>query len=268
MRTRSLAAALFLSLASSQIRAHDFWIEPSTYRPRVGSVISARAFVGQDFRGDAIARNESRIVRFVLAGPSEEQPLLGRPGADPAGIARLESSGLHVIGYESRPSSVELSVETLQNYIEEEGLEPFFGGDPSKPIRDHFSRCAKSIVLAGDAGSHSKGYDRRLGCTLELIPERNPYALGKSAKFPVRLVQGGKPLEGALVVAMERGHPERKLTGRTDAQGRVRFELPVPGVWLIKSVWVRPVTGKDDEWESFWASLTFEVPGNSRSGSD
>ena len=79
--------------------------------------------------------------------------------------------------------------------------------------------------------------------------------------MPVRLYYGGKPLKGALVMALQKDRPEPGLSARSDAQGRVRLRLDRPGVWLVKAVHMVPAgkeTGAD--WESFWASLTFEVP--------
>jgi uncharacterized GH25 family protein len=109
-------------------------------------------------------------------------------------------------------------------------------------------------------GAHPTGYDRILGFALELVPEVNPYALGSGGSLPVRLLQGGKPLAGALITAVPREHADRKVGSRTDTHGRARIELATSGVWLLKAVWVRPLAGKYGEWESRWASLTFELP--------
>ena len=42
----------------------------------------------------------------------------------------------------------------------------------------------------------------------------------------------------------------------------MRFEpTAVDGVWLVKAVHMVPLPkGQDADWESFWASLTFELP--------
>jgi hypothetical protein len=32
-------------------------------------------------------------------------------------------------------------------------------------------------------------------------------------------------------------------------------------VWLVKAVHIEPVAAPDADWESLWASLTFELPG-------
>ena len=132
--------------------------------------------------------------------------------------------------------------------------------------RESFIRCAKSLVLAGPPdAAHG---DRPLGFTLELVAERNPYALATGQELPVRLTNQNRPLAGALVVAINRQNPSEKLSARTDADGRVRFRLPRGGMWLVKAVhMVAAPAGADADWVSFWASLTFEMRGaDSRAG--
>jgi hypothetical protein len=51
---------------------------------------------------------------------------------------------------------------------------------------------------------------------------------------------------------------------RTDRDGRARVALAVAGPWLLKSVHMLRAVGADAEraeWESLWASSTFEVVG-------
>src|SRR5439155_13100318 len=223
MRVRMLATVFVLAAGTAPIQAHDFWLEPSTFRPEAGAILATRVFVGQGFRGETVPRNESHIVKFSLSAQAEERPMIGRDGSDPAGLVKVPASGLAMIGYESHPTVIELGAEKVQEYIANEGLEPFFRGDTSKPIVDHFSRCAKSLIQVGEAGSLTAGYDRRLGCALELVLEANPYSLGEDRSLPIRLLRNGKPLMNALVVAMSRDHPEEALHARTDRSGHVRF---------------------------------------------
>lgn len=64
-------------------------------------------------------------------------------------------------------------------------------------------------------------------------------------------------MAGATVMAIDRGG--MRITARSDSRGRAAFSLPKAGVWLIKSVWIVPApAGSDVDWESLWASLTFE----------
>ena len=79
--------------------------------------------------------------------------------------------------------------------------------------------------------------------------------------LPVRLTYQGQPLAGALVVAINQASPAEKLRARSDKDGRVRFRLPRAGMRLIKAVHMIPAPAEGHaDWESFWASLTFDLP--------
>ncbi len=256
---RVLPAILLAGLATAPLEAHDFWIEPSTFRPEVPSQLHVALRVGQDFRGDAVPRDDRRIVRFVAAGPAGETSIPGLPGTDPAGFARIEHPGLYVVGYRSSRSPIELEAEKFEKYLADEGLEHVSKerarrGESGKPGKEVYSRCAKALVVAG--GGPTAGFDRTLGFTLELVPERVP----RVGDLPVDLLFEGKPLAGALVLAMNQADPAQKLSARTDRQGRVVLRLTQAGVWLVKAVHMIPAPpdiGAD--WESLWASLIFEI---------
>ena len=262
-RPSAAAVAALLSLGAPAL-AHDFWIEPSTFRPAVGSTVALRLVVGQGFRGDALPRNPALIVRFVLVSDAGEAAVAGRPAEEPAGSVRIDRPGLQVAGYRSRTSQVSLEPAKFEEYLREEGLEGILAerarrGESQKPSREIFSRCAKALLQAGDAPP--TGGDRPLDFTLELVAEKSPYALTPGAELPVRITYEGKPLPNALVAALPYDEPDGKLTQRSDAGGRVVFRLPKAGVWLVKAVhMVRTKDNAEAEWESFWASLTFEIP--------
>jgi uncharacterized GH25 family protein len=253
---------VILALRSSPLFAHDLWIEPTTFSPEPGQWVGVRLRVGQDLLGDPLPRHASLINQFVFENTTGRQPVVGREGVDPAGFLRSEPPGLLVIGYHSHPSAVELPAEKFNRYLREEGLEAIAAlrarrHETEASAREFFSRCAKSLVLSGAPSAAQT--DRPLGFTLELVAERNPYALGADEELPVRLTYEDRPLADALVVAMNRSNPAEKLAARTDAAGRVRFRLRPDGMWLIKAVHMVPAAaGSQAEWASFWASLTFE----------
>lgn len=267
MRRRALllaASAAFAACAvAAPLRAHDFWIEPSSFRPAVGSTVSARLLVGMNFRGDPVPRNPAMIERFVLVTDEGETPVVGRSGDDPAGLVRIGAPGVAVIGYRSRNAFLSQEAGKFEEYLREEGLESILAlrarrGESAKPSREFFSRCAKALLASG---SGSAGYDRNLGLTLELLPEKNPYLLAAGGELPVRLLYEQKALAGALVVALPWDSPDAKVSGRTDRKGRVRLRLPSRGRWLIKAVHIVPATdAAQADWQSLWASLTFEIP--------
>lgn len=261
MRRWSPVVAFFVA---APVLAHDFWIEPTSFRPEVGSVVGIGLRVGEGFDGDPVPRAAEKIERFVLLSRSGARDVEGVPGRDPAGVTRVAEPGYLVVGYRSRHSRVELPAEKFEEYLKEEGLEKIVAtraarGESDRPSREIYSRCAKAILDAGGAGT--RGHDEVLGFRLELVPERSPKEVGGGRSMPVRLLFERKPLAGALVVAMKREDPEKRLSARSDESGRVVFDLPRGGVWLVKSVHMVPAPGPSGaDWESLWASLTFEVP--------
>jgi uncharacterized GH25 family protein len=260
---RAVLAGLLLAAAAA-IRAHDFWIEPSSFRPAVGSQLSVSLRVGEHFRGEPVPRAGPKIGKFVIASAAGEVPIGGLPGTDPAGFARVTGPGFLVLGYRSNRTSITLEPEKFEKYLQDEGLDPVLKAraaknESGKPGNEVYSRCAKSIVAANGTGE--EGFDRALGFTLELVAESNPLKLRAGDTMKMRLLYEGRGLAGGLVKLTHRDDPDSTATARTGADGAVSFKLPRKGVWLARVVHMVPApadTGAD--WESLWASLTFEVP--------
>jgi hypothetical protein len=52
---------------------------------------------------------------------------------------------------------------------------------------------------------------------------------------------------------------EKKDVGKTDATGRI--SIPVTsGRWRLHTIHMERVSLADADWESLWATLTFEIP--------
>jgi hypothetical protein len=246
-----------------RLLAHDMWIEPTSYRPEIGRIMALRLRVGQDFLGDPLPRVPPLIERFVVADGDGERAVVGRDGADPAGLFLPAKPGLVLVGYHSKPSPVVLTPQKFNQYLKEEGLETISAlrekrGETGAEAREHFVRCAKTLFLTGPA-AESQG-DRVLGFPLELVAERNPYLVKAGDTLPIRVIYRGQPIAGLLVMALNQRDPIARVSARSDAAGRVQLRLSQPGPWLIKAVHMIPATaGSDYQWDSFWASLTFEL---------
>jgi len=259
---RTAWVLLALLTAAPALRAHDLWIEPSSFRPAPGQRIAVRLRVGQGFRGDPMPRMAEFLERFVAVGPGGEIALPGVEGTDPAGWAALPSPGTWLFVYTSNNhASIELDGPKFETHLAEEGLERISRlraarGQTAAGAREIFSRCAKALIDAGSGPA--QGFDRVLGLPLELVPTASPAAVPAGGELPVTLLYRGKPLAGALVVAIPHDAPDARVTGRTGADGRVRLRLDRPGDWLVKAVHMVPApAGSGADWESFWASLTF-----------
>ena len=259
VRQMVLAAAALL-LAGS-VQAHDFWIEPSTFHPQPGTTVAVGLRVGQNFVGDPVPRFSALIEQFVIRQAGSEQPIGGSDNIDPAGFFRADGQSTAVIAYRSIGSYIELPADKFEDYLRQYGLERIIDlragrAERAKPGRERFYRFAKALLTGQQ---HSAAVAKPLGFAYEIVPEDDPTA--RLAPFRGRILYDGKPLADALVVAILHSDPSAQLTARSDAQGAFSFALPHAGVWLIKSVhMVRAGFFSDADWESLWASLTFEAP--------
>lgn len=220
--------------------AHDFWIEPSTFRPAAAATFTASLRVGEHFEGEPVPRRPSRIVTFTVRDAAGEQPVNGFANQDPAGYVRVDRAGTAVIGYRGTPYPHEVSRATFEKFLAEEGIENV--RVTRARIRERYQRFAKSIVQIGDSRTSTPSF----GFPFELMLEGDV----------VRLMYEQKPLPNTHVAAISRDG--KRLTARSDANGNATLKLG-KGVWLIKSVHiVAAPKGADYDWDSLWASITLE----------
>jgi hypothetical protein len=258
--------AFFVLVMGQTLGAHDFWIEASEFDASPGELVQIRLMVGERFAGEPVERDERRIERFEVSDSHGARRVPGRDGGEPAGLVRFETPGLKVIGYQSRPASVELEPAAFERYLREEGLEHVIAeraarGEGTLAARERFSRSVKALIRAGHGGP-CDGYDRRIGLPLELVPGTSPFA-EYAGPLRMRLLHDGTPLPGAMVVVLRKDRPtsvegQVVARARTNAEGWI--DIPRgPGIWLVKAVHMVRAESPDAEWESLWASLTYGV---------
>ncbi|MBI4819375.1 MAG: DUF4198 domain-containing protein [Deltaproteobacteria bacterium] len=263
-RCASLLFGIIL-IGSRPALSHDFWIEPSSFRPQKGDEVTASLLVGQHLMGEPVPRISEFIDRFDLKGAGVAVALTGERGEDPAGRVRISEVGPQWISYQSLPYPVTLDAAKFESYLREEGLEHVIearakSGQSAALGRERFYRCAKALLQA--SGGSKGAFDAPVGLTLELIPKNDPYALGASGELSLSLLFRGKAAANVLVVARSKADPEKTVSARTDAKGGVKLRLPQPGFWLVKAVHMAAApAGSGADWESWWASISFASAG-------
>jgi hypothetical protein len=76
----------------------------------------------------------------------------------------------------------------------------------------------------------------------------------------------GKPYAGGYLCATHAGHSKEHdayaWCGRLDSEGRAAVPIRSPGWQIVRITRMIPRSGDPKaQWESFWAALTFEIPG-------
>lgn len=256
----STLIALFIGFVPVPAIAHDFWIEPSTFSPVLNRPVALTLRVGENFMGDAVPRMPSHVRSFTAQQANGTIRVSGTPNSSPAGQASFVRQGSAIIVYDSNATVAELDRAKFAQYVREEGLErqvarAALGG--TAKIRDAFSRHAKALLAVGG----SKVEDRRTGMPFEIVAISDIAAAARAKKLPVRLYFRNQPVKDVLVVAIHKRNPARRIAARTSDRGEVTLPLDQPGLWLIKAVHLVPASDKRvADIESYWASLTFELP--------
>lgn len=266
IRTKNTFLLAGLSLIGAMpSAAHDFWLDPSTFYARPGDAVSLTLRVGENLQGDTLPYINDWFSDYRVVSDDGERPVEGIMGDDPAGKFVARTPGMHLVGYRSTNNFVELESQKFHEYLMEEGLEYAVEvrnnrGDGGLAGMEDYSRCAKTLVSVGDQYSGNI-FGKKLGYTLEIIPEANPYAMSPGDALPVQLLYLSEPIKGVLVVAFTQDEPEKKISARTNGEGRVELPLANPGVWLVKAVHIIETLPSNTraDWESFWASLTFRL---------
>lgn len=267
MLTRiALVAVCCISLRAN---AHEFWIEPTTFHPKIGETVGLHLRVGDGFPGEARPRDPRKLVRLFGVGPDGEFDVAGSDGSDPAGGFECKHSGVYVLGYRSNQSTLTLESAKFEQYLKDEGLDHVVkaraeAGESAKQGREGFSRAAKSLVRATidtESTTDKTRFDQVLGFPAEITPRgTDPTTSHTGTELEFVVTHDSKPAADVLVLAFSKLQPSEPLKLRTDEHGMVRFTPDNPGMWMIANVSMkRAAAGSDVDWQSVWASLTFEV---------
>jgi uncharacterized GH25 family protein len=250
----------FAALAAPLASSHDFWVQPERF---VVPNEDVTRFTLQAGHGPERQRSRiplARIVRFADLTPLGQESDLRAALHSGAGH-RFEVPGAHLVYLVSdNRAQSHLPAARFNAYLREEGLAaaPAHAGH----VTERYRRVAKALVQVGPVGAGGQDQaSRALGLPLEIVPERSPYLVPKTALMPVRVLYEGRPLAGGLVKLTNLDDDAAPVDAqRTDAAGIATFRMPPAGNWLLNVVWTTPVHGRDGiDYETVFSSLSFGV---------
>ena len=263
-----LAVGLLAGLMSLPSSAHEFWLEPSDFQPKVGDVVTVDLVIGTHFDGFSSPYTPDEIAAFGLIDAAGNTAITGRFGDMPAGQFVVAQVGLSLLYHQTTPSYVTYTKpEKFISFAVEKGFADVaarYQKQTAENFRlvEKYRRFAKSLIMVGPAS----GQDQLLGLEMELVALTNPYKQSVSKEFTVAVYESGAPRPGAQVTVFIRHTPsdvEKKII-IADERGQVHLSLLPGRHYLFDSVKLQPIKDADPvknaEWESLWAALTFAVP--------
>jgi hypothetical protein len=257
---------VLLSLLTSSLIAHDMYLLPAKFKAVKASKLSVAFHNGDSFPESEVAPKVVRLLDAKVTGQGGRAPVTGlkEVGKRTLGEVVIPAQGTLWLSVRTAPNFIELEPKKFEDYLKEEGLDEIIAwrkqhGETAKPGRERYSKYAKSLLQAGDPDQY---FSHTLGLAIEIVPLADPSALKAGSVLPVRILLRGKPAAGLQLETAWADGPEHKTTavGKTDVEGRIDVPILRQGLWRLHSLKMERCTeAKAADWESFWASLTFEV---------
>jgi uncharacterized GH25 family protein len=269
MKRLAVAIVTFSALGGTAA-AHDFWLQPRKWQAIPGIAMPISFEVGHGDARERWAAGSDKLAGLTEVsrrGAVNLRSLFREGGQQPHLVRTFREPGLHIVTMRSGDSFSDLPAIRFNDYLALEGLTPAIAararsGRTKVNGREFYSRRAKALIQVGrPLPSDNALATRPVGMTLEIVPLRNPYALGGDHRLPVQILFEGRPLPGALVkLTLLESDAQPIKTLRSDARGRAIFTIPQSGSWLVNVIWTKAIASRDADFQTTFSSLTFGYP--------
>jgi len=255
------------------VMAHDMFLVVDDHDLPVASPAEVALYNGTfDKSENAIDRDRMIDVSLVDGQGEVSHPTTGQ-WRDDNNIAFLSfqtgAAGTYLLGVSTRPNMIELSADDFNEYLKHDGVLDVLaareqGGLLDRPANERYAKHVKTLLQVGDDATDT--YSTFLGFPIEIIPQANPASLAPGDTLRVLVMADGSPVAEQLVYASYAGYHSHDDTGghqeamqaRTDANGVAEIEISRSGRWYVRLIRMLPVDEDGVDYESNWATLTFE----------
>ena len=270
-RRMALAAVLtvgFLLASAGLALAHDMFAKPATFFARENSDVMVRVLNGT-FTGslNSIARVRLRDVSVLSPSgrATVDTSAWNASGDTSTFVVHTGAAGTYVVGAATRPNVLAMTADTFNMYLGEEGIPDVLAarrraGELKLPAKERYSKHVKSLIQVGS--KRTEDYATPLGYAAEIVPLTNPYSLRAGAVLRVKTLVDGNPVARQLVLFGGRtanGARIAERSTRSNANGVAAVPLRARGMWYVKFINMQKAQGDTVDYESKWATLTFEI---------
>lgn len=267
MRRKLLIPALLTALLCFTATAHDLFLKLDSYFLQPDSRATVRLLNGT-FRQSEGAVARERLRDISLVGPGVARPideLISWRDEGTTTVMELQTgaSGTYLVGVSTKPKEISLKAADFNDYLWHDGLPDTLAarkrvGELRKDVRERYSKHVRAVFQVGD--KLTDDYRKPLNYPVEIIPQKNPYSLKAGDTITVLCTLDGRPLSNQFVLAgWESREKLHTVSTRSSAKGLARIKLSGAGKWYVKFIHMTPLAEPDLNYESKWASLTFEI---------
>lgn len=280
--TLATFAALTIVIVTA-VSAHTMFLKLDSFFLEPNSTGTVQLINGDfDLSENVITRDRMLDVSVVGPGGVTHPPESAwtdsavfhwSPDSVDTAILQFETGGpgTYLVGVSTAARVITLTAEEFHDYLVHDGLldtieEREAAGTTGGEATERYSKHVKAVVQVG--GARSGEWATALGYPAEFIPLQNPYELSRGDRLRVRFLRAGEPVANQLVYASYEGYHSHDAAGehveavttRTNADGVATIPLNGRGRWYVRTIHMaETATEPDVDYESNWATLTFEV---------
>ena len=258
---------MLLLVSATLLLAHDLFLKLETYFVPPNASIRVAVLNGSFSQSEGPVTPD-RLLDLSVVGPVQRRAIARtawKPSGDSTWLTvQTGAAGTYVIGASLSPRQIALTADEFNSYLREDGIPDILNartlnGELGVAVRERYQKHVKAVLQVGD--TRTEAYAAVLGYPAEIIPLSNPYAAKIGDTLAVRALVDGKPIASQMLLSGgERdGQAIAENWARSDTAGVARFALTEAGKWYIKFIRMVPVSGDSVNYESKWATLTFEV---------
>ena len=265
-----LTVAFVFLMTAVRLDAHDMFWRLTSYFVAPGATVQMPVLNGT-FSKSENAIEWSRVADLSVVSPDGRATIDSAHWDTRGDTSRLNystgKSGTYVVGLSTKPREFQLEARAFNGYLADDGIPDILAlrkknGTITKPARERYHKHIKAIFQVGN--TRSEAWSTVLGYPAELVPLSNPYAVKVGTTVAFRCLVDGKPVANQLVQIGGRagsiGDTRLAVQSlRSDRDGIVHIKLNTAGRWYVKFIRMVPVIDGTVDYESKWATLTFEI---------
>jgi uncharacterized GH25 family protein len=268
MKKKNISILLTCALLVLPAFAHDLLLKPSNFFAKINQKISISVMNGT-FQTSEGAVSFARLTDVSVVAPSgvrKNAKEMDFTKNETTAFLHIEprEAGNYVVGLSTMWRENSLPAKEFNEYLVSEGIPDILENrkrDKELEIdgRYRYSKYVKTILQVGNKQTDS--FKTVFGYAVEMIPQRNPYKLKKGSTIEILCLKDGKPLVGQTVLTgyESGGKLAAEKSVRSDAQGIIKIKLNDAGKWYAKFINMVEVDDPKLNYESKWATLTFEI---------
>ena len=268
MKKKITGFLLMFALLAVPTFAHDLFLKLDNFFVAVNSKVTISILNGS-FQASEGAVNFARLKDISVVSPSGN-----RTNPVEADFTKNETtsflniepkeSGTYVVGLSTMAREIDLDAKDFNEYLTHDGIPDTLAErkkkkELDKKVRERYSKHVKTIFQAGDA--QTENYKTVLGYPVELVPQSNPYKSKMGDTIKILCLMDGKPLANQFVMTGYETNGKLVVgkNVRSDKKGIAKIKLDGAGKWYVRFIQMTKLSDPKLNYESKWATLTFEV---------